>query len=332
MIKAIFVAIILAAIVLAAFAFISYVTTVDMGDRVVSVFIAAGDNFEQVAGKIVAAGVVRSGVMLRYPAQWRGIDRKLTPGRYDFTGKNSCRSVLGKLERGDVVTIRVTIYEGAPIWKVASILSRRMEVDSAEIVRLNRDPSWLAELGVPSMDGYLFPETYFFRWGTSTRDMLKTMVQMFRAKTDTVWPASIPNGLSRQELIVLASIVEAEALLDAEKPQIASVYHNRIRERMKLDADPTVIYGLGGLNRPLTRRDIIHTEGAAFRRPLSTHPVWSRFRRRSARERPSTYSSWPTGAGDIGSLAPTRSTIGRGERFAGRRTRPAVRSTSLIIG
>jgi UPF0755 protein len=256
MIKAIFVAIILAAIVLAAFAFISYVTTVDMGDRVVSVFIAAGDNFEQVAGKIVAAGVVRSGVMLRYPAQWRGIDRKLTPGRYDFTGKNSCRSVLGKLERGDVVTIRVTIYEGAPIWKVASILSRRMEVDSAEIVRLNRDPSWLAELGVPSMDGYLFPETYFFRWGTSTRDMLKTMVQMFRAKTDTVWPASIPNGLSRQELIVLASIVEAEALLDAEKPQIASVYHNRIRERMKLDADPTVIYGLGGLNRPLTRRDL----------------------------------------------------------------------------
>ena len=134
----------------------------------------------------------------------------------------------------------MTIYEGAPIWKVASILSRRMEVDSAEVVRLSRDPSWIAELGVPSMEGYLFPETYFFRWGTSTRDMLKTMVEMFHTKTDTVWTPTIPGGLTRQELIVLASIVEAEALLDAEKPQIASVYHNRIREKMKLDADPTV--------------------------------------------------------------------------------------------
>jgi UPF0755 protein len=256
MIKAIFIAIILAALVLVVFGFVSYVTTVDLGDRVVSIIIDPGDNFEQVAAKVVSTGVVRSGVMLRLPARWRGLDRKLIPGRYDFTGKNSCRSVLGKFERGDIVSIRVTIYEGAPIWKVASILSRRMEVDSAEIIRLNHDPSWLAELGVPSLEGYLFPETYFFRWGTTTREMLRTMVEMFHTKTDSVWPVSIPNGLNRQQVIVLASIVEAEALLDAEKPQIASVYHNRIREKMKLDADPTVIYALGGLGRPLTKRDL----------------------------------------------------------------------------
>ncbi|MBU0984685.1 MAG: endolytic transglycosylase MltG, partial [candidate division Zixibacteria bacterium] len=63
-------------------------------------------------------------------------------------------------------------------------------------------------------------------------------------------------GLSREEVIVLASIVEAEALRDDEKPRIASVYQNRLRKRMKLDADPTVIYGLGGLDRPLSRRDL----------------------------------------------------------------------------
>jgi len=256
MVRAVFITIVLLILVVAVWAYVSYVTTVDIGDRVVSVVIAPGDSFEEIARRLVDSGVVRSEVMLRYVAQRSGLDRKLIPGRYDFFGKNSCRSVLGKLDRGEVVTIRVTIYEGAPIWKVASILSRRMEVDSAEVVRLNRDPALLAELGVPSLDGYLFPETYFFRWGTSTRDMLRTMVDMFHTKTDTIWPPSIPNGMSRQDVIVLASIVESEALLDAEKPQIASVYHNRIRDKMKLDADPTVIYALGGLTRPLTKRDL----------------------------------------------------------------------------
>jgi UPF0755 protein len=79
---------------------------------------------------------------------------------------------------------------------------------------------------------------------------------MFRRQVDSVWPDSICNGLSREEIVVLASIIEAEALLDSEKPAIASVYHNRLGRKMKLDADPTVIYGLGGLDRPLNRRDI----------------------------------------------------------------------------
>ncbi len=256
MVRAVFITIVLLVLIAAVWGYVSYVTTVDLGDRVVSVIIAPGDSFEKIASYLVDSGVVRSGVVLRYVAQRRGLDRKLIPGRYDFMGKNSCRSVLGKLERGDVVTIRVTIYEGAPIWKVASILSRRMSVDSAEVVRLNRDSAWLAELGVPSLEGYLFPETYFFLWGTSIHGMLRTMVEMYHTKTDTIWPPTLPDGLTRQDVIVLASIVESEALLDAEKPQIASVYHNRIREKMKLDADPTIIYALGGLARPLTKRDL----------------------------------------------------------------------------
>jgi UPF0755 protein len=81
-------------------------------------------------------------------------------------------------------------------------------------------------------------------------------VTMFRAQTDSLWPDTIYNNLSREDVITLASIVEAEALVNDEMPMIASVYHNRIRRRMKLDADPTVIYGLGGLDRPLNRRDL----------------------------------------------------------------------------
>lgn len=234
----------------------SYLWPVDLGDQTVTIFVKPGDSFQRIGDQLLEHEVVKSRAMLFVPARWRGIDKKLVPGRYDFAGRNSCRSVLNKLENGDFVVVKVTVYEGAPIWKVASILSGRLEIDSAEVVALNTDTAFLRKLEVPSLEGYLFPETYFIPWGTDTRKILSDMVAMHRKQTAGIWPGAIINGLSQEEIIILASIVEAEALLDEEKPRVASVYQNRIRRNMKLDADPTVIYGLGGLDRPLSRRDL----------------------------------------------------------------------------
>ncbi|MCB2230501.1 endolytic transglycosylase MltG [bacterium] len=236
--------------------FYLYAYPVDLGDRTVSVVINEGDGFSGIADKLVAENAVRSRMALTIPARWRDIDKKLVPGRYDFTGEVSAKSILDKFEAGDFLKIKLTVFEGAPIWKVASIMAERLEVDSAGIMALNDDTSFCYRLGVPYLEGYLFPETYFIPWGTPAEKVIGDMVAMFKAKTKDVWPDSIPNGLTREEVIVLASIVEAEAYLDKEKPTIASVYHNRLRQRMRLDADPTVIYGLGGLDRPLYRRDL----------------------------------------------------------------------------
>lgn len=258
MVKGIIIAVVSLVVILAGYFLVSYVSPVDLDDRTVSIIIEPGNSFTEVADELLAKGVVNSSVMLRYPARWQGIDKKLTPGRYDFTGRNSCRSVLSKLERADFVNIRVTIYEGVPIWKVASIMAARMECDSTEIIRLNTDSAFLAELSLPCLEGYLFPETYFFPWATEAKAMLTDMVTMFRSQTDSLWTEEARNGLSREQVVILASIVEAEALLDDEMPQIASVYQNRLSRKMKLDADPTVIYGLGGLDRPLMTRDLRH--------------------------------------------------------------------------
>jgi UPF0755 protein len=256
MLKAIIIAVVLLAVILVAYGLVAYTLPVDLGKQTVSIVIKPGDSFVMVADSLSAAGAIRSAQILRFASRWRGLDKRLIPGRYDFTGKNSGRSILDKFELGDVVSIRVTIYEGAQIWKVASILTNRTGVDSAAVVELNTDREFISELDVPCLEGYLFPETYFFPWGTDTKEMLKTMVAMYRAKTDSLWAGSIPNNLSRNEAVILASIVEAEAFFDDEMPTIASVYHNRIKEKMKLDADPSVIYGLGGLNHPLTQRDL----------------------------------------------------------------------------
>jgi UPF0755 protein len=240
----------------AGFSIAMYVYPTGLGDRVVSIIVHPGDDFQSIGRQLVDSGVVWSLIALEYPARWRGIDRKLIPGRYDFTGSNSCRSVLDKLQRGDIAVIKVTVYEGAPIWKVASILARKMEVDSAAIIAHNNDPAYLRRLGVPSLEGYLFPDTYLWPWGTCLDTIISNMVATYRTRTAGIWSEPIPQNLSREQIIILASIIEAEARLDAEKPRIASVYHNRIRQRMRLDADPTVIYALGGLARPLSRRDL----------------------------------------------------------------------------
>ena len=228
----------------------------DLGDRRVSVIIEPGDTFDEVADSLLEGGVVRSSIVFRTAARLMHIDRKLTPGRYDFTGRNSCRAVLRKLREADFLRVRVTVPEGSPIWRVAAILNSRVDMDSATIMRLNTDSAFLASLELPYLEGYLFPETYFFKWGIPESEALAEMVAMFRRQTDSLWPEQLPLGLTREEAVVLASIVEAETMLEEENPIVASVYSNRLKRRMKLDADPTVIYGLGGLDRPLYRKDL----------------------------------------------------------------------------
>lgn len=249
-------ALLIVVVMLGAYVLYTYNTSDDLSDQTVSIIIKSGDSFNMIADSLIAGGVVDSPRLLKWFARYRQIDRKLVPGRYDFSGRNSVKSVLDRLEQGDFLRIRVTIYEGLPIWKIASMLSELMEIDSSRLVALNHDSAFLARRKLPYLEGYLFPETYFFPWGTTLEDMILEMTTMFSNQTSDIWTVAAPNELSRDAVLILASIVEAEARYDDEKPKIASVYHNRLKRRMKLDADPTVIYGLGGLDRPLWLRDL----------------------------------------------------------------------------
>lgn len=235
-----------------------YTESVDLGDMRASIIIEPGSSFGTVSSQLMARGIVKSELIFKIAARISGLDKKLTPGRYDFDGENSCRSVLEKLRSADLVKVRVTLPEGSTIWQVASILARRMNVDSAAVVALNTDSGFLQTYGLPYLEGYLFPETYFFPWGegNDVTGIVGTIVDRCRASLDSLWPEQPPLGISQEEIIILASIVEAEARIPTERPIIASVYSNRVKIGMKLEADPTVIYGLGGLDRPLWRKDL----------------------------------------------------------------------------
>lgn len=246
----------LAGILSTGYIFYKYTSSNDLGNRVVVVTVESGDSFVSVADLLVKQGVVDSRWAVVYPARLLRIDRKLLPGNYIFTGNNSARSVLDKFARGDVQLTEVTVPEGMPLWKVASILHQRLELDSTELIQLAKDRFFLDSLAVPYLEGHLFPETYAFGPGVTLRSVVREMVRMYNAKTDTVWQRALTNGLDQRQTLILASIIEAETPLGSERSRVASVYLNRLRIGMSLDADPTVIYGLGGLDRPLLREDL----------------------------------------------------------------------------
>lgn len=234
----------------------SFVSDLDLGAREVTVLVQSGDRFANLAARLQADGVVRSRWLLEYAARWTDVDKHLLPGAYRFTGKNSCRSILEKIRRADRLQTKITVIEGAPIWRVAGLLNQHLQLDSAQLLALNRDAAFLDSLGVPCLEGYLFPETYLFPPGISLRAVVREMVGMFRHKTDSVWSRLPAGGLTVPQTIILASIIQAETGIPSEAPVVASVYHNRLKRGMQLDADPTVIYGLGGLDRPLTKDDL----------------------------------------------------------------------------
>ncbi|MDF1543954.1 MAG: endolytic transglycosylase MltG [bacterium] len=233
-----------------------YNEEVDLDGSQVSIVVQRGDGFGKVVDQLVFEGVIESRLPIKLVARLTGDDKKLIPGRYDFVGVNSCKSVLKRLAEADFLRLKVTIPEGSTIWKTAQLLNRAMSYDSTEVIRLSRDSSFLQQLELSNLEGYLFPETYFFPWGYPLEDALVEMVRQYRTSTDSIWPKDIIGGLSRSEIVVLASIIEAETGLGSEREMVSSVYHNRLRKKMKLDADPTVIYGLGGLDRPLWTKDL----------------------------------------------------------------------------
>lgn len=176
-----------------------------------------------------------------------GDDLKLQAGEYVFKPGQSVASVIGTIASGKVVQHQVTIPEG---------------LTSQQVVKRLMDNDLLT--GTPAIppEGTLLPETYRIRRGQSREEVLQQMAEAQRKLLATVWAKRAPDlpVRSPQELVVLASIVEKETGLAEERPKVAAVFVNRLNKKMRLQSDPTIIYGIvggrGSLGRPITRADI----------------------------------------------------------------------------
>lgn len=225
----------------------------------VEVKIVPGMTFAEVRDLLSRQGILTNPGIFRWAAWLTRREDDIKTGRYLFRYGESVHRILGKLVNGEIEYWRVVVPEGLHIAEIAAVLEREAEIDSAAFDSIGRDPRFATKLGLraPSLEGYLFPDTYLFSWPVTAEQAARRMVRRFRdVWTLMVAPAADSVGLSMNEIVTLASIVQAEAVFDSEMPRIAAVYHNRLKEGMRLEADPTVAYALGGVRRPLTLRDL----------------------------------------------------------------------------
>ncbi len=183
----------------------------------------------------------------------------IKPGRYTIPPGMSNFALLYFLHTHPQDEVRITLPEGLSLERVAHILSSKLDIDSTEFVAAASSRPLLRRNGItaPNAEGYLFPGTYNFAWASSPQYTAEFLIGRFRKfYTDRLKTAASQQGLSETELLSLASIVEAETPLDLEKPLVASVYLNRLKKKMRLQADPTVQYALGGTARHLYYKDL----------------------------------------------------------------------------
>ena len=156
-------------------------------------------------------------------------------------------AVVDKLLRGEIRTYRVTIPEDLSVKEIAARLKEYKLINEKQFFELAEDKEFLRSIGInaASVEGYLFPETYYFDRSMSTRQIMRIMVGQFWKK---VTPAMLERadklGFSVQEYVTLASIIGKESGNDAEKPLISAVFHNRLKRKMRLQSDPTAVYDL----------------------------------------------------------------------------------------
>lgn len=210
--------------------------------------VVPGEPFVSVLERLRDDGVIRRPLALRAYATLKRLDRSVQTGTYEFIIGERADGVLDRLVSGDILRVSVTVPEGYMMWDIAGAF-RDAGVDSVALLAEIQNPDLLERrrIEATSLEGYLFPDTYVVPWGATPRDVVGQMVaQLDAVFVDSLFARAVEIGMTPHEVLTLASIVEAEARVDSERPLIAAVYHNRLRRGMRLEADPTVAYAMGG--------------------------------------------------------------------------------------
>ena len=214
------------------------------------VVLERGAGLGQIAGQLRTARVIEHPWLFRLAVRVLDRDRELKAGEYAFPARATPGTVIRMLSAGQTVARRLTVAEGLTV---------------AEVFRLLEETDGLTgELPEPPPEGSLLPETYFYALGDDRVGLVRRMRRSMDEVLERLWADRAPDLplSSREEALILASIVDKETSVPEERRKVAAVFINRLRKDMRLQSDPTVIYGLtngdGPLGRELTRQDWTH--------------------------------------------------------------------------
>jgi len=212
-----------------------------------------GDTFTIVATRLHKAGAITSVDKFKILARVKGEAGNIQAGVFEFNTEWTPPEVLNQLVYGKPTLERLTIREGLPWWEVAKAIENQGFAKAEDFKAIIHDKEFLREMGIPfdNAEGFLYPDTYFLKkppeelTPDEARKVAARMINTFWQRGTKVWGENRPAKDELFYLLVMASLVEKETGVPAERPKVAGVYANRMRIKMLLQCDPTIIYGLG---------------------------------------------------------------------------------------
>ncbi len=232
---------------------------IDDTEEKIDIFIPRGSGLNAIADTLLKYHLIDDKDIFRFWVTTLEMDRSLKAGYYDVPlGLNNVQ-LVNYLSKAKSKQLRVTLIEGWRIEKIAQALAGGLDVDSSKIASLARNPDFIAKFDIKknSLEGYLLPDTYFLYWGMNEEQLIRFLVKnCMSIFTEQVKSRLDSMKMSVHQVLTLASIIEGEAIFDDERKIISSVYHNRLKKRIKLQADPTIQYILEGPPRRLLYRDL----------------------------------------------------------------------------
>ena len=189
-----------------------------------------------------------------------GADRKIRAGFYSIWSSMSPFDIFRIIRRGQIIEYEIKILEGDSLLEISEQFEKNHIMKKEEFMKLATDRDFLDsyEIEAKSIEGYIFPDTYKIPKGVSPKDALGSMIDKMREKFSYELLSRMEEiGMTENEVLTLASIIEKEAVVDSERPLISAVYHNRLKKKMQLQADPTAIYGIKSSREKITREDLL---------------------------------------------------------------------------
>jgi len=216
--------------------------------RDVSVYIPTGSDFDDVKRILYGNGLIVHRDNFEWWADKKKYDERIMPGHYIISNGLNNNELITMLRSGAQVPVQLTFNNIRNLYQLAGKVGGQIEADSAEIIEFIKKPSFYAEKGIDSanLKGVFLPNTYEFWWNTSAEGFVNRMFE----ENKKFWNSNrlekaTEIGLTKEEVVTLASIIEKETNKNDEKPLMASVYINRLKSQWRLQADPTVVYAIG---------------------------------------------------------------------------------------
>ena len=221
--------------------------------------IPSGSSLHKVSKILKKNRIIKNETFFILAVKLMGYEKKLQAGKFNLQKKTNNFQLIKKLVYGNESLVSVTVLEGWSLTQISQEIEKKIGIKHMDFLEVSRHPQLLKKLGIvaTSIEGYLFPDTYFFSEGVRPESIIETMVFQFKKNFSTDFKNRMREiGFNEIEVITLASIIEGEAIFDIERSKVSSVYHNRLKKGMKLQADPTIQYIIEGPPRRLLNKDL----------------------------------------------------------------------------